>query len=110
MALSTPQTLRPDYAEQPADNDIRSRAYDLRTVAGTLALGGLSIHSAADVDWFRFDLPMASAPGQTVRLDFNHAEGNLQLALYHQGSLTPIATSNGTGDFEEISSIGRALR
>lgn len=102
LTLITPQTLRADYAEQPTDNDDRSRAYDLRTVAGTLALGGLSIHTAADVDWFRFDLAQATAPGQKVRIDFNHAEGNLQLALYHQGSLTPIATSNGTGDFEEI--------
>ena len=84
LTLVTPQTLTPDFAERPTDNDDRSRAYDLRTIEGALALSGLSIH-AADQDWYRFDLPHSTAPGQSVRIDFNHAEGSLQLALFRAG-------------------------
>jgi hypothetical protein len=33
----------------------RQSAYDLRTLAGLFALDYLTIHNAADEDWFRFN-------------------------------------------------------
>ncbi|MCC6525562.1 MAG: PPC domain-containing protein [Polyangiaceae bacterium] len=60
---------------------------------------GLAVCSGDD-DWFSFTVP----GGVDLRIDFDHAEGDLDIALTKNGSA--IATSQGTSDFESVSATG----
>lgn len=69
-----------DWAES---NDLRATARDLGTLAGHgLDFPNLSIHTAGDVDWFRFTTATAGAPGDRVTvgsgptLSLSNAAGN----------------------------------
>lgn len=64
-------------------------------------LPGLSIHAAGNEDWFRFDLAAEGAPGQAVRLAFNHALGDLDLDLFDNNG-TGLDIAAGKGNSEEV--------
>lgn len=111
LVISAPS---PDWAEpndvpgNPAD---ASRAYDLRTVRGRQTWGTaerpLSINSAADVDWYRFELLADGVAGQFARIDFANALGDLNLYLYREGNLADdIRNSVGAANTEPISLAG----
>lgn len=70
-------------------------------------VSGLSIHSATDVDWFRFYANETGGAGDAVRITFDPAVGDLDLELYDgQGTLVASSAEVGAA-LEEISLSGR---
>jgi hypothetical protein len=70
-------------------NNTRATA---RAATGTIS--GLEI-CASDEDW------ISIAAGGTVRIEFTHGAGDLDLAAYDAAG-APLATSQGTGDSEQV--------
>lgn len=66
----------------------------------------LTIDSSGDVDRFRFYMPGEGASGDSVRIDFNHGQGDLDMRLLN-ASGSALATSQGTSNLESISMNGR---
>lgn len=87
-------------------NDTISSATNLGVVTAAGQLAGLSIHSATDTDYFRFEIASQGRASHYVQIDFVHASGDLELRLYNAAGvlLETAATSN---DFERISLAGR---
>ena len=89
-------------------NDSQNAAAALREVPGTLIVGELSLHTAADVDWFRFETIADAVAGHNVRIEFNGQEGTPTLELYDAGG-RPIETAlDAYADYQEISLGGLA--
>jgi subtilisin-like proprotein convertase family protein len=86
---------------------IRS-ATDLREVSGTLLVGELSLHSAADLDWFRFETVADAVAGHSVRIEFNGQEGTPTLELYDAGGRPIGEPLAAYADYQEISLAGLA--
>ena len=102
LGITAPKPLEHDYAES---NDTRETAFELRNAGGFSAWHGFSIHDATDVDWFEFELVAEANWAHTVGIDFYHAAGDLDLALYDStGEL--VSDSSGVLDSEEISLHG----
>ncbi|MFV2065782.1 MAG: clostripain-related cysteine peptidase [Pirellulales bacterium] len=105
-------------------DDARENAYDLRTVEGTRELSGLSLYcdpdsatgdgactGGRDVDWFVFQMEDPGQQQHKVRIDFDHRQGDLELALFDQFGKPLIRddktlTSESNRNFEEISLEG----
>nr|NCR10038.1 T9SS type A sorting domain-containing protein [Microcystis aeruginosa LG13-11] len=106
LTLNTPPQLTQteDFTEP---NNSNSSPYDLRTVEGSLAVVGLSIHNTTDQDWFQFTTKGIGKTDHKVRIDFSDSQGDLDLILYNQNN-QEIARSQTQGDFEEISLNGLA--
>jgi hypothetical protein len=79
----------------------------MSNIDGSLLIGGLSIHPSTDQDWFKFTLEKDAVTGQVVRIDFNNAEGNLQLELFDADG-NSLGKSNTNKNFEEISLAGKS--
>ncbi len=84
-----------DGSEPPCTD--RHEPNDSRTAAVTLAAGshGELRVCAGDRDWFRI-----STAG-TVRIDFRHADGDLDLAAYDRAGVQ-VGTSAGSSDREQV--------
>jgi hypothetical protein len=103
LIIDTPQTAEVDWIDKKSEkNDTKETAYNLRNIDGSLVLSGLSIHPDTDQDWFKFTLDKDAVTGQVVRIDFNNAEGNLQLELFDADG-NSLGKSNTNKNFEEIS-------
>ena len=77
---------------------------DAEGAAATVAAGshtGLMVCSGDD-DFFRFEVPAGS--GLDVSIGFDHAEGDLDLALYRDGD--SVDTSASVSDAEQVSASG----
>jgi clostripain len=98
-----------DWAERgTTTNDVASKAYDLKTIEGATSLSGLTIHTATDKDWFQFKTTSIGKEGHSVRIDFAHNLGDLDLILYDQTGTTVLKRSETTENFEEINLNGVA--
>src|SRR5262249_9581275 len=105
---TTTPTLAPDLFESGAGNNTAAAAMNLGRVApgqpfatGTEAL---SIDTASDQDWFRFDVAGTTARAD-LQVGYRYADGDIDAALYRQnpdGSLTSVASSASTSDGERI--------
>jgi Ca2+-binding RTX toxin-like protein len=82
-------------------------------------LPNLSIHTATDQDWFKFELSQDGEAGQFVAINFDHDLGDLKLELFEAFNTTTNTTeaqyqkyrvelANGDGDTEQISLAGLA--
>ena len=89
------------------NNDSPATATDLRTISGSLNEANLSVESG-DPDWFRFTLGSTGRPGDAATISFNHALGDLDLALYDASGSTRLAVANGVGNTESIGLAGLA--
>lgn len=73
-------TANPNAGAAPA------KYYDLRTIEGQRVLGNLSISNAdgqsSASDWFRFTTTATARSGDFIQLDFNAAQGDLDVQLY----------------------------
>ncbi len=87
------------------NNDAAVTATDLRVITGTLTESNLSIETA-DPDWFRFTLSATGRSGDAATIAFNHALGDLDLALFDGSGSTRLALANGVGNTEAISLAG----
>ena len=90
-------------------NDSQSQATSLGALAGLLTITGLEIQ---DDDWFLFQTRQTGGPGDYVRINFTHSQGDLDLKLVAPGG----ATLQLDGEFErgddfaEWEAGGRVLR
>ncbi len=82
-------------------------------------LPNLSIHTATDQDWFKFELSQDGEAGQFVAINFDHDLGDLKLELFEAFNTTTNTTeaqyqkyrvelANGDSDTEQISLAGLA--
>jgi len=98
-------TLTIDGPEPIADasepNDGLASATDLGPIEGEQVRPDLSIHTSGDEDWFRFETVREAGKVDLVRLDFQHALGDLDLRLLDAGG-NLVASSTSRDDGEEI--------
>jgi hypothetical protein len=81
------------------NNDSPSLATPINPVGGTLT--GLKLEDHAD--WFRLQLPAWGTTRDSVKIEFDNDQGNLQLFLYEDGNLTnAIRQSVTSNDVESI--------
>jgi len=98
LTIDAPEAgIDPDHLEP---NDARNRATDLKTVEGTVEIADLSIHAPGNDDWFRFQTAAGADMGHYVRIDFEHALGDLDVALYRGSDI--VGASPSVADFEQI--------
>jgi hypothetical protein len=97
-----------DWIDQgTTPNNSSSSAYNLKTIEGFTSLGGLSIHSSIDTDWFQFSLKdPISSDGYYARIDFDHSLGDLDFELLDETGSNSRRSSTTIKDFEEISLNG----
>ncbi|NJN88118.1 MAG: hypothetical protein HC881_19770, partial [Leptolyngbyaceae cyanobacterium SL_7_1] len=102
----TPNSLlQPDSLE--ANNSLAT-ATELRDISGTGNVWqNLTISSAEDQDWFKFTTTATATGNDFVQINFNHAAGDLALALFDSNG-TLLTQSNGSTDNELVSLQGLA--
>ena len=88
-------------------NDTRLEAFDLRTVSGSFSLDYLTIHSATDEDWFRFETAATANANHFVGLLYRAGDGDVDLELYDQAGVL-LARSSLNDNWEQIDFQGRA--
>lgn len=86
-------------------NDSAGEAFELGAAEGFLALDDLTIHQPDDEDWFRFETLAAGANADYVAIDFEHAEGDLDLRL-HSATGELLKISDSVTNRERISLAG----
>jgi hypothetical protein len=86
-------------------NDSRGTARNLGTLSGPRTVSGLVMGDA--YDWFRFTTTRRGGTGDSVSIDFQHAQGDLDLRLYSSTG-TLLKSSVGAGDGEQVSLSGLA--
>ncbi|MEW6358544.1 MAG: FG-GAP-like repeat-containing protein [Planctomycetota bacterium] len=59
-------------------------------------------------DWFRFETTTVGMAGNQVRIDFSHAQGDLDMELYDSSGTVLITGSYGVTNSEMINMAGRA--
>ncbi len=95
--------LLPDRFES---NDSLATAYNFRQLTQSLTEANLTIHSSIDQDWFAFTTTATGQAGHNVQIQFQHAQGDLDLFLWNAQQAKPIASSQGTSDGEQVSLAG----
>ncbi|MBM4044919.1 MAG: hypothetical protein FJ279_07385, partial [Planctomycetes bacterium] len=108
-APERPAGIPEDWAEQ---NDASTAAFDLRELAGHgYVFTGLTMDDSANEpakdDWFAFQTVGLGVVGDQVRIDFTHALGDLDMALYDAG-LRRVGASSSVGNSEVIGLRGLA--
>src|SRR5687768_15571295 len=62
-------------------NDTRGTAYNLGTLTAPKTASSLAMADAAD--WYKFTTTKAGVTGNSVAINFQHGQGDLDLALYN---------------------------
>lgn len=104
LAISFPGS---DWADATAPNDTLATVYNFAVQpTGVNYADNLSVHTSTDVDWFKFTTANAFTAASYVKIDFTHAQGDRDVALYNSGG-SLLGVSNGVLDGERISLAGR---
>jgi predicted Zn-dependent protease len=90
-----PGPTTPDQYEP--NNALAAAAYLGK--GNNISVAGLSIHDAADVDYFRFQVPNSAS--YQVSILFAHAAGNLDMAVYDAGQ-NLVASAASLSDNESL--------
>ncbi len=88
-------------------NNTFATATNFGTLTGNSSTSNLTIHATDDQDYFKFTTAAAGVTGNYVRIDFTHANGDLDMQLL-DASGSVLVSSTGAGNREEISLAGRA--
>lgn len=80
--LNIPFTASIPGSDRFEVNNSRQTAKNLGTVNGQLIEENLSIHTSSDQDWYRFSTIAAAGQPHYVSINFEHAQGDLDLELY----------------------------
>ncbi|MFM8007807.1 MAG: PPC domain-containing protein, partial [Dolichospermum sp.] len=107
LVIDAPETAVADVIDASTPNNTQVTAYNLRTIDGIVTQEDLSIHTSTDVDWFKFNLTTAPVLGQSVRINFENAVGNLALQLIGADGQT--YNANTSSNFEEIFLAGKGI-
>jgi hypothetical protein len=102
LTINAPRVLVDDAYEQ---NDTRSTARNLGTLTGSSTISSLVMLDGHD--WYRFRTTSRGISGNSVAINFQNANGNLNLELYNANGVR-IASSSGFTNKEQISLAGRA--
>lgn len=113
VTIGSTAGIQPD-AYEPDDS---FAAVDARIEGGTnspnlgptgprTVITGLSIHSSNNSDYFRFYSAGTGTANDTIRIDFTHTLGDLDLSLY-DANRVHLATSEGVSNREIILMTGR---
>lgn len=99
-------------ADNLETNNTFATATLLRTGSGTTLTGSqtvsnLTIHNSTDEDWFKFTTVAASTQAHSVRIQFLHANGDLELQLYNS-SQQVLRSATSSNDNESLSLDGLA--
>lgn len=92
-------------ADALENDDTAATATNLGTVSGSVSRDNLTI-TTSDPDWFRFTLGGPGRSGDAVAISFNHAAGDIDLALYDATGLNRLRVSQGVVNGESISLAG----
>ncbi len=87
----------------PTGTDDAYEENDSTAAAKTIAAGTYNDLRCNDDDWYKVDV--ASAATLTVRMDFSHAEGDLDMFVY-DGAGAERGRSEGTGNSETVTVSG----
>ena len=85
------------------NNDSFNQAADLGSLSQSAALNDLVI--ADQADWFKFQMPHAADSTSRVSIEFLHAQGDLDLAIYDANARL-VGYSNSTNNRETVSLAG----
>ncbi|MEE2686037.1 MAG: Ig-like domain-containing protein [Planctomycetota bacterium] len=104
LVISQPRQLVADRFEP---NDLTSASLQLGTLHKNIQLDGLSIHNEVDVDHFTFTTTGPADSGDSVRIDFNGYQSDLDLLLYDSSwnlvrSSTGVETSNEQVSLDQL--------
>jgi hypothetical protein len=102
LTINAPRVLVDDAYEQ---NDTRGAASNLGTLAGASTISNLVMLDGHD--WYRFRTTSKGVSGNFVAINFQHANGNLNLELYNASGVR-LASSSSFTNKEQISLAGRA--
>ncbi len=87
-----------------ANNQLEN-ASNLGTLQGVNEYGQLTIHNSDDRDFYKFTTAATGRADDSIRLNFVHARGDLDVRLRNSSGVV-IASSSSVRDFEEISLKG----
>lgn len=102
LSITPPAPLVDDAHEE---NDSRVIARGLGMLTAPVSISNLAM--ADSHDWYRFTTSGTGTSADFVQIDFQHAQGNLQLELYDAAGFR-LASSAGVTNSERISLAGRA--
>jgi hypothetical protein len=105
VAISAPVNAAGDWADRLAANNTAATARDLRTVQGFQTWEPFSIHTATDVDWFKFTTLATASATDYLQIDFDHTLGDLELELYAANGTTLLGKSETTNNFERLNLV-----
>ena len=104
LVLQTPTTVI--NADRFEANNTVATATNLGTLTTPQTTSGLTIHTTADLDHYRFQTSAIGRADDFVQINFSHAAGDLELRLLNTSGLV-LASSKTANDFERISLNGR---
>ncbi|NNF08492.1 MAG: hypothetical protein HKN21_17150, partial [Candidatus Eisenbacteria bacterium] len=78
---------------------------NLGPVGPIMTVDALSVHQSTNDDYFRFYMPATGGFTNEIQIDFQDANGDLQLELQNIVG-TPLGSSTGSGDIEVVSLQG----
>jgi hypothetical protein len=90
-------------------NDAPGNAFTIPNRAGGFNMFGMAITDSTDDDWYYFRLADVGTAADFVRVNFTHANGDIDMRLYRASDpANAITSSTGSVDNEEISLSGLA--
>ncbi len=99
LTISPPAAAATLVDDAYENNDSASTAYDLGTLTSAKTIDSLVM--ADSEDWYKFTITSAAKPGDFVSINFNNAQGNLQLAIYSSYGYL-MGDSQGIGNSEGV--------
>jgi len=113
ITIGTPNPIPPD-AYEPDDSVGETSARpeggpnspNLGPTDPVTVVPNLTVEASGDADFYRFYMPASGTASDFVRIDFTHANGDLDMHLLDAGGAT-LATSDSTSNAEQISMDAR---
>ena len=98
----------PNQVKADADRTPGSNSPNFGVLTGINTVSGLQL-VAGQQDWFRFDTDAVATAANYVRLQFNHANGNLDLYVFEQDGVSLVTGygSESNTNVEEITLAGK---
>lgn len=98
-----PNDNGPEVAARPAG---KANSPNLGPCGPLKVVSGLSIHAPGNDDFFRFYMNHTGTFNDSVRIDFNHGAGDLDMQLLNS-NLTVLSQSESTSNHETIELFGQ---
>lgn len=104
-ATSSDTVCEPNDGKTDTDVATGTNSPNLGTLTTTKNVTGLVLNDTAD--WFRFQTAGVGTTANSVRIDFNPANGNLDMDVYYADGVTLVDRANAdVGSYEQVSLAG----